>query len=235
MSLSVPAVPIVPRGCRSRGRLPSPGRHRAGWWVPGVSRGKGLECPFQASATGSVIERHPLGNRLDRHPVVTPQWPTAWAAYAACVVGVVFGIISFYWGSGGTLGLDTIGGKIEQMARAHDTAIFVAVWAAGVLKVVGAVLALALIRPWGRRLARRPVVILGWLAAIVLTLYGAVLVVGDALGASGAVTLSKPVAAKPLLWHLWVWDMLFLVWGILFAVAIRGFTRSGGSQSRPAR
>ena len=151
--------------------------------------------------------------------------PAAWAAYAACVWGLIFAAISFYWGSGGRHGLDTIGGSIERMALAGDTSIFIAVWATGLLKVAGAVLALALVRPWGRRLPRRPVTLLGWFAAILLTLYGGLLVLGDALAASGVLKSSKPIDWKPLLWHLWVWDMSFFIWGLLFAVALWRFRR----------
>jgi len=82
----------------------------------------------------------------------------------------VFAAISFYWGSGGTAALDTIGGMIERMARAGDPSIYVVVWVTGLLRLAGAALALALVRPRGRRLPRRPVTVLGWAAAVLLTL-----------------------------------------------------------------
>ena len=116
------------------------------------------------------------------------------------------------------------------MALAGDASIYVAVWVTGLLKLVGAGLALALVRPWGRRLPRRWVTVLGWVATIFLTLYGGVLVIADALAASGAVKPSQPIAWKPLLWHLWVWDMSFFVWGLLFAVALWGLRRSAAER-----
>ena len=45
--------------------------------------------------------------------------------------GVAFAAISFYWGIGGTLGLDTLGGSIESLAQAHDRTLLVAVWVTG--------------------------------------------------------------------------------------------------------
>ena len=66
---------------------------------------------------------------------------------------------------------------------------------------------------------------LGWAVAVLLTLYGGVLVVGEALAAVGLVRPSTPVEWKPLLWHLLVWDMSFLLWGLLFAAAAWRFTR----------
>jgi Protein of unknown function (DUF3995) len=147
-----------------------------------------------------------------------------WAGYLACGWGLVFAAISFYWGSGGTLGLDTIGGSIESMGRAHDPIILVGVWVTGFMKVLGALFALALVSDWGTRLPRRLIAILGWAAAAVLTLYGGSWVLVEALVASGVVRPAEPVAWKPLLWHLYVWDMSWLVWGLLFGLAAWHFT-----------
>ncbi len=133
------------------------------------------------------------------------RW-TGWAGYAACGWGLVFAAVSFYWGSGGTLG-------------AHDPVIFLALWVTGLLKVAGALLALALVRPWGRRLPRRATMALGWTVAAVLTLYGGILVASEALVVGRVIRPSAPVAWKPLLWHLYLWDMSFLIWGILFGLA----------------
>jgi len=147
------------------------------------------------------------------------------AGYAAFAWGLIFALISFYWGCGGTIGLDTVGGSIERLAREHSASILVAVWVTGLLKLVGAVLALALVRPWGSKLPRRLVTLLGWTAAVLLTLYGGTLVAADALAVTGAIKPRTPIARVPLLWHLWVWDMSFLIWGLLFASAAWCFTR----------
>ncbi len=151
-----------------------------------------------------------------------------WAGYIACGWGLTFAAISFYWGLGGTLGLDTLGGSLESLARAHDRTLLIAVWVTGFLKVSVALLALVLAGRWAARLPRRPVAILGWVAAAFLTLYGGTLIVPEALVAIGAIHPAQPVDWKPLLWHLYVWDMSFLVWGILFGVATWRFSRTPG-------
>lgn len=187
-----------------------------------------------------------MGTSRSGGPTATgaPVSPTAWswAGYAACGWGLVFAAISFYWGSGGRVGLNTIGGSIERMALAGDTSIILLVWITGLLKLVGAGLALALVRPWGRALPRKPLTILGWAAAIFLSLYGGLLVIGDALAAAGVIVPSQPIAWTPLLWHLWFWDMSFFIWGLLFAAVLPGFRRSaraerpsggGGGVTRP--
>ncbi len=68
----------------------------------------------------------------------------SWAGYVACLWGLAFAAISFYWGMGGTLGLDSLGGSLERLARAHDRTILIAVWVTGFLKVLVALLGLAL-------------------------------------------------------------------------------------------
>jgi hypothetical protein len=149
-----------------------------------------------------------------------------WPAYAACGWGLIFAGISFYWGSGGHALLDTIGGTIERSALAGDPAIYAAVWVTGVLKVVGAVLALALVRPWGRRLPRRALLLLGWVAAVGTTLYGGVLELTNTFVVTHVLKPSTPIEWKPLWWHLCVWDLSFFVWGLLFGLALREFRRS---------
>jgi hypothetical protein len=149
-----------------------------------------------------------------------------WAGYVACGWGVAFAAISFYWGLGGTLGLDTLGGSLQRLALAHDRTLLVAVWVIGFLKILASLLALALAGTWAARLPRRPITLLGWAAAASLTLYGGILVVPEALVTIGAIKPAQPVDWKPLLWHLYVWDLSFLVWGILFSIATWRFSRS---------
>ncbi len=149
-----------------------------------------------------------------------------WAGYVAFVWGLTFAAISFYWGLGGTLGLDTLGGSLQRLARAHDRTLLVAVWVSGFLKILASLLALALDGTWAARLPRRLITLLGWVAAASLTLYGGILVVPEALVTIGAIKPAQPVDWKPLLWHLYVWDLSFLVWGILFAIATWRFSRS---------
>jgi hypothetical protein len=146
------------------------------------------------------------------------------------VWGVAFAAISFYWGIGGTVGLDTLGGSLESLAQAHDLTLFIAVWVTGFLKMFGSLLALALAGTGAARLPRQPISVLGWFAAASLTLYGGTLVVSEALVAVGAIKPMQPVDWKPLLWHLYVWDMSFLVWGILFVVATWQFSRTRSNE-----
>jgi Protein of unknown function (DUF3995) len=115
---------------------------------------------------------------------------TAWAAYAACALALLYAVPSFCWALGGTAGLDTVGGAIERLGRTRDPAGVALAIGAGVLKVAGGLLALALVRPWGRALPRRLLGGVAWAASVVLTAYGGLLVVVGALVLSGLVSPS---------------------------------------------
>jgi hypothetical protein len=47
---------------------------------------------------------------------------TVWAAYAACALALLYAVPSFYWALGGTAGLDTVGGAIEELGRTRHPA-----------------------------------------------------------------------------------------------------------------
>jgi hypothetical protein len=157
---------------------------------------------------------------------------TAWAAYAACALALLYAVPSFYWALGGTAGLDTVGGAIEQLGRTRDPAGVALAIGAGVLKVAGGLLALALVRPWGRALPRRLLGGVAWAASVVLTAYGGLLVVVGALVLSGLVSPVGPVDRTALRWHVLLWDLWFLVWGLLLGVAAWHYGRESGSRGR---
>ena len=143
----------------------------------------------------------------------------AWAAYGACVLALLYAGPSFYWAFGGTAGLDTVGGTIEELGRDSDLAGVALGVGAGVLKLAGALLALALVRPWGRVIPRRLLLGAAWTASALLTAYGGLLVAVGALVLVGVVSPGGPVDRTALRWHVLLWDLWFLVWGLLLAVA----------------
>jgi hypothetical protein len=148
------------------------------------------------------------------------------------VTAFLFAAVSLYWAAGGTAGLDTLGGTIEERVRAGDPVIMRANWAAVVLKTLGGVLALALVQPWGRRLPRWMVLSAAWAGAAVLVLYGTLQTTAVALVALGVVEASDPIEPEALRWRLFLWEPWFLLWGLLLAAAAWHFTRATPSRSR---
>jgi hypothetical protein len=113
------------------------------------------EAPWMTGQPTSTRRPHPRGR--------------AWAAYAACALAWLYAVPSVYWALGGTAGLDTVGGAVEQLGRTRDPAGIALGIGAGVLKVAGGLLALALVRPWGRVIPRRLLLGAAWAASTVLT------------------------------------------------------------------
>jgi hypothetical protein len=156
-------------------------------------------------------------------PSCGPSTTARVAAYAAFALALGYAVVSLYWAAGGTRGLGTLGGSIERLARSRDAGAATVISIVIVLKLTGALLALALVRRWGHRLPRRLLLIAGGVAAAVLILYGGVEVIGEALVETQAITPSGHVDWRALRWHLGVWDLWFLIWGVALAVAVLAY------------
>ena len=148
-------------------------------------------------------------------------------AQAACGVGLAYAAVSVYWALGGTWLLDTVGGTLEQQGRTGNPGIIVAVCAAAVLKVIGAIVPLAAVGVTsgqatiaGRRPVRVRVRVLAWLDAAILTIYGLVLTAAGLLVQSGAIASAASADHRALAWHAYLWDPWFLLWGALVTAAL---------------
>jgi hypothetical protein len=142
-----------------------------------------------------------------------------WAARAAFVVGALYAAVSVYWGLGGTWLLDTVGGSLARLGRAHDATVIVAVWVTACLKLTAALLPLVAIRaPRGRtaRVSR----LLAWISGAILTTYGAVLTVVGLLVQADVIHRSAGADRRALAWHAYFWDPWFLLWGLLIVTAL---------------
>jgi hypothetical protein len=138
------------------------------------------------------------------------------AALAAAALAFASAAVSLYWTLGGTGLLDTVGGEIERLSRERSAAAIAVVGATAVAKLLAGALALALLRSDRRPLFRAAIG-----GGALLALYGGVLVVAGALVLAGAIDSSEPVDEYALRWHVFLWDMWFLVWGAALALAGR--------------
>jgi len=161
------------------------------------------------------------------------RWP--WEAYPSGACAGLFAAVSFYWAVGGTTGLRGVGGFAERMAHSGGAGAAAVIWATVAIKVAGAVLSLALVRPWGAALPRRWRAGVAGAGSVVLIIYGGFLVTGEALVELGVVTPSTPVDWTALRWHLALWDPWFLVWGLLLGTATWRFRRRPDEIDRTVR
>jgi Protein of unknown function (DUF3995) len=159
-------------------------------------------------------------------------------AQAACVAGLAYAAISVYWALGGTWLLDTIGGTLEQQGRAGNPGIILAVWAAAVLKIIGAIVPLAAagVTPGQATTAwMRQMRVLAWLEAAILTVYGLALTGAGLLVQSGAIASAAGADHRALAWHAYLWDPWFLLWGVLVTASLVRSRQPRAARVAPSR
>jgi len=156
------------------------------------------------------------------------------AAYATAVVAFGYALVSLYWAVGGHGLVSTVGGYVEQFARRGGPVPVLVALAATGLKVAGGLLALALVRPWGRGVPRRWLLLSSAGVSVLLVAYGGLNVLAGALVLSGVIHPGGSVDRTALRWHAGVWDLWFLVWGILLALATVGYRQRAAHRSATA-
>ncbi len=149
-----------------------------------------------------------------------------WAGYAACACAFAFAAVSFYWGGGGTVGLDRVGREAVELAASGHVGVLLALWFVGLLKVAGGLLALALAQPWGqRRFPRWMLLLAGWGATALLILYGGAQIGVQLLVMSGAIRTPADMDWRGFYGHLYLWDPWFVLWGALLGITTFCYTR----------
>lgn len=154
----------------------------------------------------------------------------SWVGYAACAWAVVFAAVSFYWAVGGTVGVNTNAPAITKHVLAREPTWIAIMWGTGVLKIIAALLALMLVRTWGRAFPRWLVLIAAWGAVAIMGVYeGAASLIQHALMVAGVISTPAGLGATSARWHLLLWDPWWLVGGILFGVAAWSYHRTSAT------
>jgi hypothetical protein len=163
------------------------------------------------------------------------RW-AGWAAYAAGVWALAFAAIHLYWALGGAVGLP------KGMSVDMNAALFVIDVLAVPLCVVGALLALSLVRPWGRLFPRRLLLTSAWAVCALLIVHSAPTLVQGGLVVTGLRDAELSVLER---WSLFIYEPWFFVGGALYGAAAWGYGRrlsrrgpagpdlSGGGGLRP--
>lgn len=153
-----------------------------------------------------------------------PPTPIRVVAHAAAVWMVVFAVVHLYWSVGGTALLPA-GLTVPDVLP-----LLIIDIVAVPLSLAGAVLALALVRPWGARIGRRRLLLLGWGVAAVALVHSTPTVV---LELARLVGLRDAVLTEADMLSAWVYEPWWFLGGVLFAVATWGSMRA--SRGRVAR
>jgi len=149
------------------------------------------------------------------------------AAAVAALLAVASAAVTAYWVLGGTALLDTVGGYAEDLARSVGPVPVLVGLLVVVVKIVGALVAAGLARPPVGEWSRRLLLVAGALGSALLVVYGGLLVVVGALVLTDVLTPDGPIDRRALAWHVLVWDLWFLVWGMALAVATLRSSRAG--------
>jgi hypothetical protein len=144
----------------------------------------------------------------------------------AAVAGLTHAGFSLYWALGGRWLLPTVGQWAVTSAREAPVAAGLLLIIIAALKCAVAIIPLmASRRPIPRPGAWRA---FAWLAAIVLTGYGALNSIVAWLVLCGALRPQGGFDRQAMIGHAYLWDPLFLVWGILLGAGLL----IGGSDRR---
>jgi hypothetical protein len=152
-------------------------------------------------------------------------------AYAAAAVAFGYALVSLYWALGGRGLISTVGGYVQQFAHGGGVVPVLVALAVAVAKVGGGLVALALARPWGRVIPRGWLLIVSAGTSALLVVYGGLNVTAGALVLWGVIHPGGSVDRTALRWHVGVWDLWFLVWGILLALATAGYWQRTANRS----
>jgi len=128
--------------------------------------------------------------------------------------------VSLYWAVGGQALLDTVGGTVADLGRRGGPQAHALGLAAAAAKLAGVGLAVLLVRPVRPALVVRLVRLAAGLGSVVLTLYGGLLVFVGGLVLAGVIVPRGPVDRHALRWHVFLWDLWFLAWGLALGLAL---------------
>ncbi|MEV7560210.1 DUF3995 domain-containing protein [Streptomyces sp. NPDC089795] len=144
--------------------------------------------------------------------------PRTWPGCTAAVAALGYAAPHFWWGAGiGAMFPGDFAGAPQGNLEAA-----IGYWGMGAVAVFGAVLSLALVRPWGRRIPALLIAVPAGIAACGMTLWGFTYFAMQYLLAADRVVSSPAFAAKDAhpqaAWGLF-WYGLFLLWGITLGIA----------------
>lgn len=147
--------------------------------------------------------------------------------WTACAAGLVHASFSGYWALGGHWLLDTVGTEAVRISSASPLLTGLGLGLVVLAKAAAAVIPVAV--EYGRlgreKLWRR----LSWAGAVLLVLYGGANTVVSNLVLAGWIVPAGGYNFPAMAGHAWLWDPLFLLWGLAL-LAYLLFSRPGAVQ-----
>ena len=142
----------------------------------------------------------------------------------AMVAGLVHAGFSVYWGIGGSWLVETVG---QQMTGAFSGMRWLVVFV-GLVKAACAVAPYVLLR--AGRLSHDPWLWTSWAGGVVLVLWGGAGAVAGNLVLAGVITPDGGYDVAGQIGHAFLWDPLFLIWGLALMGGLMAHRRRGHSR-----
>ncbi|MEY8567275.1 DUF3995 domain-containing protein [Corynebacteriaceae bacterium 7-707] len=144
------------------------------------------------------------------------------ALVTAAVVGTLHGLVSLYWGAGGEWLVGTLGEELVDLWRRHAV-LLVPVGLVKILAALAPLLLLTRVTGGGRRrVLRRALRGVSWAGAAVLVAWGGLNTVTGNLVLGGVVVPDGGYDREGMIGHAWLWDPMFLLWGVALAAGLWG-------------
>ena len=150
----------------------------------------------------AASQRHPGGRAARR------------ALLVAGAAGTLHALVSLYWAVGGTWLLETLGARVLEAFAGLELVLL----PVAAVKLTGAWLPLVLHRHgWPHARLWRTAC---WAGAAVLTAWGGSNTVVGHLVLAGVVRPEGGYDRAAMIGHAWLWDPLFLLWGLALATGL---------------
>ncbi len=134
----------------------------------------------------------------------------------AAVLGLAHAGFTLYWATGGTFLVWSLGTGLRESFAGREWLLV----PIGLVKVVAAVAPALLARSgWPARRLTRAV---SWVGALVLVVWGGLNTVVGNLVLAGVIRPDGGYDRPGMIGHAWLWDPLFLAWGVALAVGLVG-------------
>ena len=176
----------------------------------------------------------PLSVEADEACLQSSNAPTILGARlltAAAVAGMIHAAFSLFWALGGRWLLPTVGQWAVDYAR--EAPLATGILLSFVAGVKGAVALTPLLASRRRLPHPRMWRGLAWIAALVLTGYGAVNSIVAWLVLGGGLRPDGGFDRQSMIGHAYLWDPLFLVWGLMLGTGLLVGARDSRERVQP--
>ncbi|MGG3640967.1 DUF3995 domain-containing protein [Bacillus gobiensis] len=139
---------------------------------------------------------------------------------AGAIWSFVFAIMSFYWALGGMIGVESLGGKIYQLALERNPQFILLVWITGFIKVIGGVFLLLMLMNRLPDFIKKSLYWISIVAGIFLFLYGAANFTTVGMAKWDLLEMGQQ-SQFALNWRFYFWEPFWMLGGILYFIAGR--------------